>query len=166
MSLPNFITESDLYKNGEGWLKIYADKLGIKLDQSKFALGEGYWIYIPHFGAVDPIIGSIEGPYWYNDKDMFLGVIDYFHKTEKWTKYLKDALKSTDICEILGIEDKIDAMTLEEIYIAVMGNFPYLLLSANLQLKPSTSLLCPYLDNMPQGIEPFHPNHDQNNPKP
>lgn len=123
MSLPKFITESYLYNYGESWLQYYANELGIKLDESKFALGEGYYVYIQHFGATDPLIGGIEGPFWYEDKDLFLGVIDYFHKTEKWTKYLKDELTNTDICDELGVtEDELDAMTLEELYSMLMDS--------------------------------------------
>lgn len=123
MSLPNFIKQSNLYKNGEGWLKDRADELGIRLDESKFALGEGYYLYIQHFGATDPILGGIEGPYWYEDKKLFLDVIDYFHKTEKWAKYIKNELTYTDICDTLNItKDELDAMTLEDLYSILMNS--------------------------------------------
>lgn len=116
--LPEFVKQSKLYKDGEGWLKTFVDEIeesnSISIDESKLALGEGYSIFLLLFGYTDPIIGDVDGPFWYEDKNLFLGVIDYLHKTEEWEKFLRDKIIDLELSEYT--DDMVNTMKLAELY--------------------------------------------------
>lgn len=79
-------------KNFKGYGTGWAFETGGKdIELDKFAVGKGYSIYIEHFGMIDPLVGELEGPFWYDYPEVFLFVIKSLGLEDKLKIHISDA---------------------------------------------------------------------------
>lgn len=81
---------------GEGWA-FGGRNDGKTPDFSKFELNKGYTQYVQHFGTTDPLIGELEGPFWYDYRDNALTVMNELGAVDSWVEYMKDNYENDNI---------------------------------------------------------------------
>lgn len=77
---------------GEGW----AFGKNNKPDLSKFKFNEGYSISVIHFGISDPLIGRLDGPFWYDSIDNVIDLLISLKLENDFIEYLKERVDDGD----------------------------------------------------------------------